>query len=296
MHKKLRTVLIVGLIATVIGVIIGFIGWYGNHQKLDNVNYNHGFKIVKYQKRSDYQINDFKKLNLQVQGADVEIKRGNKFKLETKLPDQQKLTVDQNNDKMSIISSRFEFAGIGFNHENSYITLTVPKDYPLSELKVMMSDGALTINHLKVDEKVQIQNENAGIILNNVNFNQSTVTNSDGGIRLIDGEFNNIDLRNDEGALRTVNTKFTGENKIWVRDSSIVLSKLNDNLQTQLEVENGDLTIDYDNAITQKEHHGDDVLEKSTIGNDENNKLTVHNVYGSIRVAKDEVREYSDNY
>lgn len=296
MHKKLRTVVIVGLIATVIGIIVGLIGWYGNHQKLDNVNYSHGFKIVKYQKRNDYQINDFKKLDLQVQDADVEIKRGDHLKLETNLPDQQKLTVDQNNDTLSINSNRFDFAGIGVNEENTHITLTVPNDYSLSELKVMMSEGTLKINHLKVDDKTQIQNEDGGIILNDVNFNQSTVTNNDGGIRLMGGNFNQISLRNDDGALRTVNAKFTGENHIWVRDGSIVLSKLNDNLQTQLETQDGHLTIDYDDVITQKENQGDNEIEKSTLGNDENNKLIVRNIDGSIRVAKDEVREYLDNY
>ncbi|QIL50438.1 DUF4097 domain-containing protein [Weissella coleopterorum] len=296
MHKKLRTTVIIGLIATTIGIIVGLIGWFGNDQKLEDVNYNHGFRIVEYQKRDDYLINDFKKLKLKVNNSDIQIKRGASFKLETNLPSQQKFTVDQKDKTLSISSSRYNSVGIGLNQEISQITLTIPKNYSLSELTIMMSDGTLDVNHLKVDDKVQIQNADAGIILNDVNFNQSSIINSDGGIRLVGGELHQADLRNDDGALRTVGTKFTGENKIWVRNASTILSKLNDDLQTQLETENGDLTIDYPDVVTQKENQGEDEIEKSTVGNDGHNKLTVHNIDGSIRFSKDEVREYYNNY
>lgn len=287
-NKKLRITALIGLAAILVGSIMGLIGWYGNDSKLDTLSYDRGFHIEKYVTRQGYDVKDVKNLELDTHGADITIKRGDEFGLKTRLLSQDRVTVKRDGNHVTVKNQGVEVKNIVTGYDQPTITVTVPVDYPLDELNIKVQGGTLDISKLKVEQKTEIQNIDGGIILNHVDFKNGSIRNDGSGTRLEGGNFQQMEFINN-APFRAIKTNFMGDNTVKVQDNRVVLTQPQSNLAVDLTAHDGNVDVQNQKDVQTKRHDdGDFSTDKTTFGQDDENKLHVITTNGDIHVSDTE--------
>lgn len=134
--KIVSIILIIGIILIIAGISGG-----GNMKRYNNNN------LTEIKHEFDESINS---LELKIDLGEVEIKTGDKFRVEVSDINKEKIDVKIENNKLIIISKKFTF--LNFGDYNPKMTVYIPSNYEFENISVKLGTGQLIANNLTSKE------------------------------------------------------------------------------------------------------------------------------------------------
>ncbi|MCM0583494.1 DUF4097 family beta strand repeat protein [Weissella diestrammenae] len=288
MNKGLKITAIIGLGAMLIGATTMGIGYFGNHQKINNITLDKGFKIQKMTTKSNYAIKSFQSLKIDVKNVDLDIVQGSTLKLKTTLDQNEKVKLTQTGDElqMTVRSERDNENGFVINTEQRHITLTIPKEMTVRQLAINSNASAIMIQKLSVLENTDINQHDSGLILDDVTFNHATINNTQAGTRVEGGQFTDSNFVNQDGPFRSIGGHFLGNSKIEASNDDINLSGLNSDLMITADNRDGEIKLSgIQSENTTRSTQDGKMQQHTTFGASDQNKLQITNSEGNVTIS-----------
>ena len=183
MNKTVKIILIiaacmipVGLIAVLLGVKFG--GHTAWSLDLSDGSYSFSSDVVS----ETVELKDFDALDVTVSTADVNIMRGDSYKMEYKARKGKEPSITQENGKLTIQqpSMGFVMFNFGFNSGENTYTIYVPDDGKQIDLNVKASTGDVMLDRIKVSGRIDASTSD--VLLNDIEGDDLSVTVSAGDI------------------------------------------------------------------------------------------------------------------
>ncbi|MCH3922127.1 DUF4097 family beta strand repeat-containing protein [Limosilactobacillus sp.] len=166
-------VLIVGLVALAIG--------YFNHGA-QNVTFENGRPVVQRQASWNLTSKHFKRVDLDVDSANVTIKHGNKFKVSYRGLDRNKPTVTVKNKTLRVRQSgtrSYNGSVFSVNGISDHLTITLPYDAQIKGGRIALNSGELAVNGVDLTH-VKLTNESGDVDLSDLTLNGGQTNLSSG--------------------------------------------------------------------------------------------------------------------
>ena len=183
MNKTVKIILIiaacmipVGLIAVALGVKFG--GHTSWSLDLSNGSYSFASDIVS----ETVELKDFDALDVTVSTADVNIMRGDSYKIEYKVRKGKEPSITQENGKLTVQqpSMGFVMFNFGFTEGENTYTIYVPEDSKQIDLNVKASTGDVMLDRIKVSGRIDASTSD--VLLNDIEGDELSVSVSAGDI------------------------------------------------------------------------------------------------------------------
>lgn len=228
MNKTAKIILIIaicmipaGILVTMLGVSMGGkIGW--------SLNLSEGKITVSSDAVTKTEdLDDFDSLELEISTADVNIMRGDAYRIEYKTQEGKEPVITQENGKLTIRqpSMGFVMFNFGFANEGNEYTITVPDSGKQIDLNAKISTGDLMLDRIKVSGRVDASTSD--VLLNDIDGDELSVTVSAGDINGDKVRVSDINLNgstSDIEMLRLMSDKVyahTSTGDIDINDSAI---------------------------------------------------------------------------
>ena len=242
MNKTAKIILIiaicaipVGIIFTVIGVSLGGkIGW--------SLNLSEGKIMVSSDTVTKTEdLDDFDALDLEISTADVNIMRGDAYRIEYKTREGKEPVITQENGKLSIKQPAmgFEMFHFGFGDDGNTYTITIPENSKEIDLNAKISTGDLMLDRIKVSGVIDASTSD--ILLNDIEGKELAATVSSGDI---DGDKVKVSKVTFKGSTSDINMLRLYSDDVYTHTSTGDID-INDSAVSNLrsETSTGDVTI-----------------------------------------------------
>ena len=219
----MKKTIIIGVIITIIGSIIAFVGL--SNGASTSLVWNNGLKINKTV-HTTKTVSDFKNIQLDSSGYEIEIKSGTNYSVEVKGSKESRPKISVNNDTLTVTSADTGSSSFGFTTSDNKIIITVPNGTILeningsssySELELnnittnnidLDTAGSLEANNLTVKTGGHINGSNSGMDFENSNFTNVTIKNDNGSFSFENGSLTGGSVVNKNGSLEFEDTHF----------------------------------------------------------------------------------------
>lgn len=197
MNKTVKIILIIaaclipiGIIATVIGLRFG--GHAGWSVDLSDGSFLSASDIVS----ETVDLKDFDAIDITITTADVNIMRGDSYKIEYKVRKGKEPTITQEGGKLTVVqpSMGFVMFSFGLNEENTY-NIYVPEGAKEIALNAKASTGDIMLDRIKVSGKIEAGTSD--VLLNDIEGKELDVSVSSGDI---DGDKIKVEKTRFEGS------------------------------------------------------------------------------------------------
>ena len=295
MKKAVKIILIIaacmipiGIIAVVLGIRFG--GQAGWSLNMSDGSLSFASDVVS----GTENLEAFDAIDLQVSTADVNIVRGDKYKIEYKTRKGKEPEITQEGGKLSVKqpSMGFVMFNFGFNNDENTYTITVPEGSSEIELNAKASTGDLMLDRIKVSGRIDASTSD--VMLNDIEGEDLAVSVSSGDI---DGDKVKVKKIRLEGSTSDIEVLRMESDDAYCHASTGDID-INDSAISNLrcETSTGDVTVQLngksdDYSYDFKVSTGDIVLngqeyEKSyTKDNGSDKKIDVKTSTGDINVS-----------
>ena len=251
------------LTVTIIGGILSAVGFIGGFFTGEDIT----GEIQTYSVDADIQ-----NLNVVIKAADVHIKEGDAFSVESSL---KNLKVEEKDGRL-IIKDTTEVKAQLFGSntfKDAVLTLYIPEGAVFDHVSLTTGAGRLTVDHLSagtLDFELGAGEVTIGTL---VAAKSADIEGGAGQITVSDGAINNLDLEMGVGQFH-LTSALTGDCQLdsGVGEMNITLLGSKDDYKLELEKGLGSISVD-----------GKDISDHGNIGNG-TNKVEIHGGVGAINV------------
>jgi len=215
-QKKIKTFSIVLAIAIIITIfastlsiirsIIEINGWDDKDyitEEIENMN-----------------IDDFSKLNIDLEATSLEILEGEEFKIEKSNMNEKNLSIKKNkNGTLTIKERSFK----PWHNENSKIKLYIKKGTYLDKLDIDMGAGKLEISGIKAQD-FELDEGAGRVYMEDVAFLKADISGGAGRLEIVDSTLTNLDLSTGVGSTKLDGVEIFGKSEIDCGVGSITLN------------------------------------------------------------------------
>ena len=213
MKNELKKTTKISLIVLLVGILLLVVGLCSGGK----LNYAIDIKNKKMYMPKDgedsfvsktVEVDAFNELEMDIDVADVEIKQGEGYSVSYNLEEwnvpavevkDQKLTIANTDKQTARIGLQFDIFGFhigpfSWDNEQNKITITVPKDTELDDLKLKVSTGNICIDQIQITDYI-IEAESGEMVLSNTELGTGSIL----------AEYGNVELKKVEGKECTLN-------------------------------------------------------------------------------------------
>lgn len=203
-------------------------------------------------------------LDIKLSASNLEIKKGEKLKVETNSED---VKISENDNKIIIEEKAKRWY---FNSKLSSVILYVPEDLKFDDVRIETGAGKLSITSLETDS-LKLMLGAGKTTINKIVSNNAKIETGAGEFIIKDGKLNDAKIEVGVGRLE-IKAEITGDSKIESGVGSIKLSLLGE-----------DYKIVFNKGIGSINFNGKSVKDDTTIG-DGINTIKINGGVGSINV------------
>lgn len=296
MNKTVKIVLIIAVILIPVGIITAGLGvLFGGKTGWSMSSGEGGTVVMSDIVEGSEDLDEFDTLDLKVASMDVNIIRGDSYKLSyrTEKGFEPEFSVENGTLSVTQPSKVFTFFSFDFDREGSTYTITVPEDNTGIDIEAVSSSGDIMVDRIKAYGK--IITSSGDVLLNDLEGSELSVTTSSGEIssdKLKEKEITIVTSSGDVQMLRTETDDISGRTssgEIEIYDSVIknadfkassgdIKLELNgnkDDYSYEVSVSSGDISI-----------NGDEFDGKKYSGNEgKDNIIRVETSSGDVEIS-----------
>ncbi len=181
---------------------------------------------------------DINKLKIEINAADLYIKKGDEFSVESNL---KKLKVKEKNGTLTLEEKSKNFG----SYNGAKLTIFIPTETEFDNVKLITGAGRLTIEKLSAKKLDFVLGAGEVIIENLIAANEADVDGGAGKITISDGVLHNLDLDMGVGQLNLTSV-LTGESEfdLGIGESNITVIGNKDDYRLDIEKGIGNITVD----------------------------------------------------
>ncbi len=182
MNKTVKIILIIAVCLIPIGIIATIIGLRFGGQPGWSVDFSNGsFSSASDIVSETVDLEEFDSIDLATSTADVNIMRGDSYKIEYKARKGKEPTIRQESGKLTVTqpSMGFVMFSFGLTEENTY-NIYVPEDSKEIELHAKSSTGDILLDRIKVSGRIEASTSD--ILLNDIEGKELEISVSSGDI------------------------------------------------------------------------------------------------------------------
>lgn len=227
--KRFAFAFAIFLAVTIIGGLLSAVGFFGGFL---------GEDVVTDDLKTYSLSSDIKNLNIRISAADLYIKEGDSFSVESNL---EHLKVEEKDGILTILETK----KIHGNYKGAVLTIYVPAERKFGFTKLTTGAGRLTIDKLSSDT-INFELGAGEVKISSLIASQSAdIDGGAGKITISDGTLNNLDFNMGVGQLN-IRSVLTGESEfeLGVGESNITVLGIKDNYALDVEKGMGNITVD----------------------------------------------------
>lgn len=250
--KNIAVAFAIFLIVTIFSSILMFL--YGITQIFSKDNISE-FKT--------YEIESFESINIDVKYTNINIKKGDKYIIET---NNSNIELKEKDNNLNIIEKGYNL----FKKNILEITIYIPSN--LEEVKINNGAGNLYIESL-ITNKLNLNLGAGETIIDNIESNSSYIDTGIGSFKINNGKLNNLDF--DIGIGEVIITSIiSGNSNLDTGIGSLELNLIGDDYKLKINKGIGEITVD-----------NKKVKDNEIIGNGDNN-ISISGGIGEIKIYK----------
>lgn len=296
MNRTVKIILIIAAVLIPVGIIIAGLGiFFGGKTGWSMSAGDGGTVVMSDAVEGSVDLKDFDSLNLKVASMDVNIMRGDSYKLTYRTEKGFEPQISEENGTLSVTqpSKVITFFSFDFDRESSTYTITVPEDNSGIKIEAVSSSGDIMIDRIKASGAVKTSS--GDVLLNDIEGSDLSVSTSSGEINSDKVKVKEITLSSSSGDIAMLRTQTddingnTSSGEIEIYDSAIgnatfmassgdVKLELNgdkDDYSYDVKVSSGDINI-----------NGEEVDGKSYSANEgKDKKISVKTSSGDVEIS-----------
>ncbi|KAB7672140.1 DUF4097 family beta strand repeat-containing protein [Bacillus sp. B1-b2] len=283
----------------VMGVLLAAIGFFSG-AKFSIIQTDDGLKAVgkEDRKQEEWDLKEFKSLEIDVADADIEIIPSEEFRLEVERMEGNEITQEVNNNTLILkeknTKSIFSFSmNLSGNIQRTIIKVYIPKVSDLDDVNIDNKFGDIKMDGMNINN-LSIQSNDGTVNINEIKANSLTVHNKFGNITASNVNTTEITLESNDGDINLSKMNITKNADFINLFGDTTLRDFTSN-GTKIESTDGEININ-------GELFGQSVIESNfgdvqlALANKESElSYDIHNSFGSIMVNGTELVTKSSN-
>lgn len=219
----------IGGIFLAIGCVLALIGWFsGGKQKLLHASFDS--QTTKY-KNTTNKLESFDRIHATLPTADLQIKSGKSFQIETKGINPKYVKYHVKNNQLDLKQSdHFEMSFFNISTSSSpdsKITITVPEKTTLKSSVISAGEGDVTFSHTDFD-KLSAKLSEGDFNSTKNTLKDSTIKSDEGDVDFTNTRLANLEAILAEGDFSAKKGSFKGNNSISVNEGDSTISGIHD--------------------------------------------------------------------